>query len=374
MQNAQTGCCSVAGVGAGFRNSFLTLDLGPWTLDLVPCFIPGLIIVFSSLLFAEEAEYDCPHCADTGKQACAACKAENGFWCSECAERVNCDKCSGLGWVLCPKCGGKDAKAERDFLLEQRKQRQKISQAVGTRLRCIETPRFRLFTDIDHRKSHRYAQILEIYSDKYNATFGSDPGTKVWEGRCDVYLFQPREAFVKFAAIVDGKPEVAASGGYSCPSPAGPLIVLFKESRTDDDTIRTIIHELAHVHLDLYHRRGQIPVWVHEGVAQRFEFSYKPETSWRKESLKRVKKALDEGALMPLDELCEMKFGHDEPLPYTASWAAVDFLMTTDKAAFVKWIKLMKEGEDQRAAFEPAFAASLSSANRAWTGFIRGQR
>jgi len=339
-----------------------------------PCFVAGVIIVLSSMLFAEEAEYDCPYCSDTGKVACPACKAGEAFWCSECARQINCDTCGGLGWILCPKCGGDDAKAERDFLLEKRKQHEKISRIVGTQLRCIETPRFRFFTDIDHRKSHAYARILEAYADRYNATFGSDPGEKVWQGKCDVYLFQPREAFVKFAAVVDGKPEVAASGGYSCPSPAAPLVVLFKESRSDDDTIRTIIHELAHVHLDLYHNHSPIPRWVHEGVAQLFEFSYKPETSRRKESLQRVKKALDEGTLMPLRELSEMKFGHAESLPYAAAWAAVDFLMTTDKEAFVRWINLMKDGEDQHAAFQSAFGTSLSSANRAWTRHVKGQK
>ena len=328
--------------------------------------IAALIVALSLPLAAEEQAYDCAACRDTGKAVCPVCKAQEGLWCSECASHHACRFCSGIGWILCTTCGGKDARAERTFLLEQRNKRDKISEAVGTKLRCIETPRFRLFTDIDHRKSHQYALILESYAEKYNAMFGNEPREKAWQGKCDVYLFQPRKAFVKFVVTVDGKPEVAESGGYSYPSPGGPLIGLFKESRTDEDTIRTIIHELAHVFLDVYHGDGTLPVWVHEGLAQRFEFTYEPETSRRKESLERIKEALDAGKLMPLNELAEMKFGPSELLPYAASWSAVDFLMTTDKPAFVKWIKLMKEGQDQRAAFEAAFARPLAAAGRAW--------
>jgi len=336
--------------------------------------IAVLLAAFTTALYAGEPEYDCPHCKDTGKVDCPACKANRDFWCSECAERANCPVCRGLGWILCPKCGGKDAKAERDFLLEQREKREKIGEAVGTKLRCIETSRFRFFTDIGHRKSHRYALLLESYADKYNTAFGNEAGECVWEDKCNVYLFQPREAFVKFAATVDGKPEVAASGGYSYPSPAGPMVVLFKESRTDDDTIRTIIHELAHIHLDLYHKQAPLPDWVHEGVAQRFEFSHNHETSRRGESVKRLKKALENCTLMPLTELSEMRFGADELLPYAAAWAAVDFLTSGDRAAFVAWIKLMKDGQDQHTAFETAFGAPLRSANRAWVNYIRAMK
>ena len=324
-----------------------------------------------SVLFAQDARYDCPRCEDTGKVGCSACKNDRYFWCDQCKRRSACSVCEGPGWILCPECGGQDAKAERRFLLEGRKEPEKIGEAVGTKLHSIETPRFRLLTDIDHRKSHRYALLLEAYSAKLNIIFGNAPDDKIWKGKCVVYLFQPRDAFVKFAVTVDGKPEVAASGGYSCPSPDKPLIVLFKESRTDDDAARTIIHELAHVHLDAYHEPGPIPRWVHEGVAQRFEFFHKVETSRRKESLKLVKKALDDNRLMPLTELAEMKFGPAELLPYAAAWSAIDFLMASNNEAFVTWIKLMKDGEDQHSAFEAAFGASLAEASRAWQKHVR---
>ncbi|NQT20181.1 MAG: DUF1570 domain-containing protein [Planctomycetes bacterium] len=336
--------------------------------------ISALIVAVSLPLHAQEQEYDCTACKDTGKIVCHICKARQGLWCSECASRYACPFCSGIGWILCTSCGGEDAKAELTFLLEQRDKRDKIGQAVGTNLRCIETAWFRLFTDIDHRKAHQYALILETYAEKYNATFGNEPKDKLWKDKCDVYLFQPRKAFVKFAVTVDGRPEAAGSGGYSYPSPAGPLIVLFNESRTDDDTLRTIIHELAHVFLAVYHGDSTLPVWVHEGIAQRFEFTHKPETSRRKEAARRIREALNAGKLMPLRELAEVKFGPADNLPYAAAWSAIDFLMTTDKPAFVKWVKLMKEGQDQHKAFEAAFARPLGAASRAWRAQLGKQK
>jgi hypothetical protein len=317
-----------------------------------------------------EQRYDCARCRDTGKVECPLCRVAGDFWCSECGRQNPCEVCHGLGWILCPECGGGDAKAEHDFLLQHRTEQQMLDEAVGTRLRRVETPRFRLITDIDHRRSHQYARLLEEHCRTFNDIFEKQPGENIWEGRCDIYLFQPRQAFVRFAVAVDGKPEVAASGGYSCPPPDGPIVVLFKESRTDDDVIRAIIHELAHLYLDTYYEQGPLPIWVHEGVAQRFEFSYKPETSRREESLGRAKNALTNGTLMPLAELAEMKFRSDELLPYAAAWTAMDCLMTTDRKAFIRWVKLMKDGESQQAAFEQAFGAPLDAANRMWRAHI----
>jgi len=324
-------------------------------------------------------QYHCPYCHDTGKIECPACRQGLDFWCSECARHNICPVCHGLGWILCPYCGGKDARSEHDFLLEQQRKNSELEEAVGTRLRRIETPRFRLVTDIDHQKSHDYALLLERFCRTFNTTFGKDPDDRAWDGRCNVYLFQPREAFVKFAAVVDGKSELAASGGYSYPSPGGPMIVLFKEARSDDDTIRIIIHELAHIYLNNYRpdtpghappAEIRLPVWVHEGVAQRFEFSYKTPTSRRGESLKLLKHALKDKTLMPLQELAEMKFGPAELLPYAASWSAVDFLMTSNRPAFITWIKLMKDGQQQHDAFRNAFGFPIPSADRPWRAYI----
>jgi len=322
----------------------------------------------------EPATEVCERCGNTGKIPCPVCKNNVEFWCSECHQDVECNICGGIGWILCDKCGGENARAERDFLLEQRKQHKRVSEAVGTKLRLIETPRFRLFTDIDHQLSHQYALLLESFCRKFNETFGHKPDEKLWQHRCDVYLFQPREAFVKFAVTVDNRPEVAASGGYSSPSPAQPLIVLFNESRSGDDTVRTIIHELAHVYLDLYYKTGPIPQWVHEGVAQNFEFMHKTETSRREKSLETLRKSMNAGMLMPLHELSELKINPSDLLPYAASWSGVEFLMQRDSHAFIRWIKEMKDGIDQHTAFRDAYGRSMASLTRPWFAHIRRRK
>jgi len=337
-------------------------------------FLLGMQIAICTAAQGQTAEskpaHDCPECGNTGKVLCPACRAGRDLWCSECAAKTHCKTCDGLGWVLCPRCGGGDALAERTFMLSLSDEQARIGQAVGTAVRRIETPRFRLINDVDHRKSHLYAQLIEKYAEKFNDTFGRGAAEKMWEEKCDVYLFNSREAFVKFAVIVDGRPEVVSSGGYSCPSPARPLVVLFKESRNDDDTIRAIIHELAHVYLGLFYKNATVPDWVQEGVAQDFEFSYKTETSRRKESVKILKAAIEANRLMSLTELSAMKFSPTEPLPYAASWSAVSFLISTDKKAFVEWVKLMKDGKDQHTAFSAIFAGPMPSANAAWRQYI----
>ena len=337
-----------------------------------------------------QPEYRCPYCKDTGKIECPACRQGRKFWCSECAAENVCPVCQSIGWILCPYCGGEDAKSEHEFHLEHLKRDENLNKAVGTKLRRIETPRFALITDIDHEKSHEFALLLEHFCRVFNTNFGNEPEDRPWAGRCSVYLFQPREAFVKFAATVDARPELAAAGGYSYPSPGGPMIVLFKESRSDDDTLRIIIHELAHVFLGSYPTDKQpqqdsektpqkepapscasLPVWLHEGVAQLFEFMHKTETSRRAESLRLVKQAYRNKTLMPMEELAEMKFGANELLPYAVSWSAVDFLMSTDRPAFVKWMAMMKNGVDQHEAFRRSFGFPLGAANRAWRAHIR---
>ena len=308
----------------------------------------------------------------TGKSAasapapCPDCRADRNFWCSECAARSACKTCGGIGWV----CTGDSTVAQRDVLQKQQDELSRINTVVGTRLRSVETLRFRLLTDIAHRQSHTYAQLFERYAEKFNDTFGKQPDEKIWHDTCDVFLFDSRESFEKFATLVDARPQVAASGGYSCPSGERPRVVLFKDSHDDNDASRAIIHELAHVYLALFHTGRTIPEWVHEGVAQDFEFSHKASGSRRKDSLKILHNALENDTLMTLPELSQMKFTPDKLLPYAASWSAVSFLMAKDKQAFVEMVKQMKEGKDQDAAFAAAFGVTLDSANGPWLLYV----
>ncbi|HUU70770.1 MAG TPA: DUF1570 domain-containing protein [Planctomycetota bacterium] len=329
------------------------------------------IALFSCVGAAGQDEHgDCPVQAGTPVvKACPECRAKQGFWCSECAAKSPCKLCGGSGWLLADGSGPAPADvagAAADLA--------RVNSILGTSLRRVETPRFRILTDVPHRQSHRYALLIEKYAGRFNDTFGIGQGEQMWRETCEVYLFDSRESFEKFAKNVDGKPDVAASGGYSSPSADRPRVVLFTDSRDEDEISRVIIHELTHVYLALFYAEGQLPCWVHEGVAQDFEFSYKTSGSRRKASLKIVRKALDDNTLMSLAELSQMKFTPSDLLPYAASWSAVNCLMAKDRAAFVQWVKLMKQGQDQQAAFSSAFASTLDAANAAWRAYIPRQK
>ena len=297
---------------------------------------------------------------------CPNCRADRDFWCSECAARSGCKTCGGSGWV----CTGDNTVAQRDLLQKQQHELARINTVIGTKLRSVETPRLRLFTDVDHRLSHKCAQLFERYIEKFNDTFDRQPEEKIWRDTCDVYLFNSRETFEKFATSIDARPQVAGSGGYSCPSSERPRAVLFKDSRNDQEASRAIVHELAHIYLALFHTDRPLPDWVQEGVAQDFEFSYKASGSRRKDSLKVLRNAIENNTLMTLPELSQMKFTPDKLLPYAASWSAVGFLTAKDRPSFGEFVKLMKEGKDQDAALAAAFGMSFEAANAAWRQYV----
>jgi len=69
-----------------------------------------------------------------------------------------------------------------------------------------------------------------------------------------------------------------------------------------------------------------------------------------------------------------MKFTPSDLLPYAASWSAVNCLMAKDRAAFVQWVKLMKQAQDQQAAFSSAFASTFDATNAAWRAYIPRQK
>jgi len=314
----------------------------------------------------EDAPDDCQaQAVEPAVKPCPECRGKQEFWCSECAAKSPCKLCGGSGWVRADGSGPAlfDVGGAAAWLA-------RINALLGTGLRRVETRRFRLITDVAHRQSHRYAITFEKYADRFNDTFGAARGEQVWRETCEVYLFGKRESFEQFAREVDGKPEVAASGGYSSPSADRPRVVLFADSLDDDEISRVIIHELTHVYLGLYDGDGPLPQWVHEGVAQDFEFSYKTRGSRRKASLKIVRKALDDNMLMTLAELSQMKFKNSDLLPYAASWSAVSCLMAKDAGAFVRWVKLMKQGKEQEPAFEAAFGCTMEAANEAWRGCV----
>ena len=330
----------------------------------MPALILAGIALFScgGMCSGQDAHDDCEaQDSEPAVKPCPECRAKQGFWCSECAAKSPCKLCGGSGWVLAEGGGPAPADVAGTVMRLAR-----VNSLLGTSLRSVETQRFRLITDVPHRHSHGYALTFEKYAGRFNDTFGVEQGGQVWRETCEVYVFDQRESFERFAREVDGKPDVAASGGYSSPSADRPRVVLFTDSRDDDEISRVIIHELTHVYLGLFRGDGSLPLWVHEGVAQDFEFSYKTSGSRRKASLKIIRKAIDDNTLMSLAELSQMKFKNSDLLPYAASWSAVSCLMAKDRSAFVRWVKLMKEGKEQQLAFEAAFGCTLDAANDAW--------
>jgi len=193
----------------------------------------------------------------------------------------------------------------------------------------VTTPHFVVEFSVAPRVGLVYASLCEKAYKRFSDIFQVPETEVVWEGACHVYLFEKQEQFARFAAKHHGA-GAAVSGGYAIPRKRDPLIVLFRRGRSDVKLQQTLIHEMTHVFLQVFHRDVPLNKWLHEGFAQYFEFMHHPSDSRLATSRRIAKRIVRNGTARPLDDFWVMSFPPTDYEGYAQAWSLIDF-MTASK-------------------------------------------
>ena len=216
----------------------------------------------------------------------------------------------------------------------------------------IVTRHFVVEFSVSPRVGVLYARLCEKAYKRFSDIFQVPPTETVWEGACHVYLFEKQEQFARFASGHHGV-GAALSGGYAVPRKRDPLIVLYRRGRTDVALQQTLIHEMTHVFLQLFHREVHLNTWLHEGFAQYFEFLHHPSQSRRSASRRLAKRLVRSGKARPLEEFWVAVFPPTDSEGYAQAWSLVDFMTASKelRRKTGKFILALKDRAPERHGF-----------------------
>lgn len=216
----------------------------------------------------------------------------------------------------------------------------------------VVTPHFVVGFSVSPSVGKAYAILCEKAYKRFSEAFQVAKDEVVWQGACQVYLFEKHEQFARFAADHHGI-GAALSGGYSLPRKRDPLIVLFRRGLTHVRLQQILIHEMTHVFLQVFHREVRLNTWLHEGFAQYFEFLHHPSESRRSRSRRIAKHLVRQGTARPLKDFWVMTFLPTDYEGYAQAWSLIDF-MTGSKSLRQrtgKFIIALKERSPEHRGF-----------------------
>ena len=290
---------------------------------------------------------------------------------------------------------------QEEYLEKERLDGKKANDKLGTNLKTSETAHFIIHSDFSSPADmSQIRKWCETLYERHCATLDVKPGDKLWNGKCEIYLFLNRSDFIAFAKTFDHFPEAKLSGGYFASGGRNCRIVI---PRTDlrgdrsgqkDTFLFTLLHEGSHAFLQLHGNVVDIKPWLHEGFAQYFQFALpKGSAPERDRYFRLVKKLTAKSSFTRFNELRALdQLLGDDYEGYALSWSIVDYMITSDKThkKFAQFIRLIKQGKDEAGAVkEPsgqtpeereawamkeAFGQTPEQLEQSWLKYIRALR
>jgi len=246
----------------------------------------------------------------------------------------------------------------------------------------LGTPHFCVEFSVSRRLGPVYATLCEKAYKKLSTVFQVPDTDTVWEGKCHVYLFSGKDEFVAFAANVHESEKGTESGGYTRISRKDPDIVLYLNSKHNHTLLQqTLVHEMTHVFLQLFHKNVRIHTWLHEGFAQFFEFQHHPRQSRLARSRRLIKGMVKRRSYVRFREFWVCDFPPTDLASYSQAWSMVDFLTHTKdlRRKTGKFLLALKDQgnnlepptvADQEKAFKAAFGRSLAELETRWKRYV----
>jgi hypothetical protein len=237
----------------------------------------------------------------------------------------------------------------------------------------LETPHFVIFTD--WKSEHDYLTKLceEAYT-TVSTEFNIPVRENVFVGKLPVFMFASQGGFAQWAAEVDGfpKPVPAGLAGYFTAHDDGSgHMAMFRPTRdvSENDPkgqfAHTLTHEFTHAFLARYRTNGQVPRWLHEGIAEYISYKRYP----RKVAYPYAKYMA--GKPFAFDAMFD-----DKKMPgaelYPVMQTMVEALVKEDAKGFVRMFNDVKDGVDPEVAIKRQYKVTYKDFEQAWRKYALG--
>ncbi|HUW57425.1 MAG TPA: DUF1570 domain-containing protein [Planctomycetota bacterium] len=250
---------------------------------------------------------------------------------------------------------------------EQRTRGERVQDAVGVKTYTLETDHFIIHTTFikaDHKAiMRRCEQLYEHFDEVFRISKNSD---RMWDGKCVFYCFKERSEFIAFSTTVHGFAGQLAGGYFR--AQGGQCEVVIPNLHGAERFEETMVHEGAHAFLHFYRDPGHIPTWVHEGVAQYFQFEMSPESTMLRMMRRIVREGAKTGGILPLVTLANSRrpSGGGDHVGYAYAWGYIRYMIERDPRKFTAFIRGLKGGLDAEDALKQAYDWDFDEMQKRW--------
>ena len=277
-------------------------------------------------------------------------------------------------WELPSNYRNADGSFNQQAIVAQQKMRlDEVNKRLTARMRLVETPHYLVFSDADDAMTGLFVKWCEALYSNLCRHFSIGPKEKTWDGKCILLVFNSRSLFQQYSRTFDGN-DASHAGAYfawECRSPNEPQLVhicLPLDTRDPRRLQELFAHEGTHAFFQLYRKVVDLPLWLHEGLAEFMTVvNDKNLMSQKQEWSTRIAEART-----PIRQILEVPSGQGFAYPsYSVSYTLVEFLLTAGKSKFKKFIDLLKDGKPQEEALQEAYGFGLAELERRWYVFVK---
>ncbi len=255
----------------------------------------------------------------------------------------------------------------------QKKRLKAINDALGLDLQMAETPHYLIFSNAPPAVSRRFVQWSEALYRNLTKQFALSSSERVWDGKCILILFRYRRQFESYARRYDGMMSPGRAGAYFGIEGHGkgaPNLTHICIPLDTDDPRRLqelFAHEGTHAFFELYKTQGNLPLWLHEGLAEFMTTINDRELRPAKwEPAKRVGQSG-----RSIRSMFETPMGGMLSVTqYRVALTVVEFMLKAGRKKFKRFVDALKDGVPQEKALKDAYGWSLGEMEARWRIYV----
>lgn len=237
---------------------------------------------------------------------------------------------------------------------ELRARTRDMLEKAGFPVRPLETEHFLLLGDLAPSEAKRWAGTLDDIYRALLRVLDMPPDTRLFAGRCVIFIFNTRESFLKFEASAFAF-DASRAGGV-CHQRGGDVFVSFYRGRDPTRFQSVLIHETVHAFMYRYRSPGRLPTWADEGLADYVAGWLTPASQEPREHWEHcrafVRDAKDPREIMAQSYADGSWYTRDS---YPVSHMLVRFMLKYRPRQFKQWIDDIKSGVEWRVSMGERF-------------------
>lgn len=225
-----------------------------------------------------------------------------------------------------------------------------------TNLKNVKTNNF--FINYSKATPENYPKTLEGLLVLFKMIFSTGSDEKLFKGRIEVYLWDKKNDYIRFANEFENFDSSNAAGYFNITKNGWPRFSIHLDTisgnieASQTANFKVLFHEGTHAMFSQYLSESPLPTWINEGLAEYFAIAIfeefypqlKAKYDLKSPYLQFLKKQLAENKLRPFPQLFHQQGtanGNDYEA-YALSWCLTSLMLKNYKEQIVAFIKKVK--------------------------------